>query len=324
MSASASLSVWRLPFMSEADIPSRFGPAVRWVTAGIFLFVFALGISDSAYARNGIAAAVYAALFIVTFVIAVKWVQIADALTRWRQKVAWILIALGFCGALALGVAIGGLLLRGGPLTTVQSSGRIVWNFDQPGESFFLGITRLNDEEMRVVGFQAHGKNTSTDPISEFSGVMRSDRTNEQRPIFLLAQEATAKTDPNRPTFIRPPMIPTPPEETFGIPGLADFDIGTHDKPFVMNGVDGVPISQFLRDFGAFTIILKYDGATIERHFSVEQINAQVALLKKQSEPDTNAPRITRKPTATPVQTLPIPIAPELPLQNGQQPAPKG
>jgi hypothetical protein len=102
--------------MSEADIPSRFGPASRWVIAGIFLFVFVLGISDSAHAKDWTATGMYSVLFIITFVLAVKWKQIADALTHWRQKVAWILVALGFGGALALGVAIGGLLLRGGPL----------------------------------------------------------------------------------------------------------------------------------------------------------------------------------------------------------------
>jgi hypothetical protein len=313
--------------MSDADIPNRFGPAARWAVAGIFLFVEALGISDSAHAKDWSWTAIYSVLFIGTFIIAVKWIAIADALSRWRQKVTWILIAVGFVGALALGVAIGGLVQRSAGTTSVQATGRITWNFDQAADHYFLNINRLNDQEFRIVGFQAHGKNTSTDPISEFSGFMRSDRTNEQRPIFLLAQEAASKADPKLPAFIRPPMIPTPPEETFGIPGLADFDIATFDKPFVMSGVDGVPLSQFLRDFGAFTVILKYDGTTVERHFSVEQINAQVALLRKQSEPDTNAPRITRTPTAKPVQMFPSPPPTQLAptkQENGQEIPPKG
>ena len=93
------------------------------------------------------------------------------------------------------------------------------------------------------MGFQAHGKNTSTDPITEFSGFIRSDRTNEQRPMYILAQDATR--DSHLPTYAIPPMIPTPPEETYGIPGLADFDIGTHNKPFIETGKDGVPFSLF-------------------------------------------------------------------------------
>jgi len=98
--------------MSDADIPNRFGPAIRWVVAGIFLFVEVLGISDSAHVHDWTWVAIYSVLFIGTFIIAVKWVQIADALSQWRQAVPWVLVILGFGGALALGVAIGGLLLR--------------------------------------------------------------------------------------------------------------------------------------------------------------------------------------------------------------------
>lgn len=310
-------------FMADdSAIPDRFIPAVRWALVVVVLLVVGFGISDSFREGRDAAGWIYVAIFLAVFVIAVKWHAITHALARWRQYVAWILVALGFGGALALGVAIGGLLLRGSPLIPAQSSGRITWNFDQPADYFFLNMGRLNDQEFRVVGFQAHGKNTSPDPITEFSGVMRSDRTNEQRPILLMAQEAPSETDPNRPAFVRPPLIPTPPSETYGIPGLAEFDIGTFEKPFVMTGVDGVPLSQFLRDFGAFTVILNYDGTTIERHFSVEQINAQVALLIKQTAPDSNAPRVTRKPTATPVQMFPAITAPELPLQKPGQPEP--
>lgn len=232
----------------------------------------------------------------------------------------WILVALGFAGALALGVAIGGLIQRSGTNEAAKSTGRITWDFDQPGNHYFLNLGRLNDQEFRVVGFQAHGKNTSPDPITEFSGVMRSDRTNEERPVYLLAQESTAKTDPHFPPYVRPPMIPTPPEETFGIPGLAEFNISTFDRTFTDLGKDGLPLAQFLRDFGAFTVILKYDGLTVERHFSIEQINAQAALLRKQSEPDTAAPQVTRKPTAKPVQIFPPMPSPELPLEAPKKP----
>jgi hypothetical protein len=172
--ASSHAAIWRFPFMSDADFPTRFGLAARAVLAGIFLFVFALGISESFRDGQVPAGAVYLILFIITLVVAVKWKPISDAVARWRQKMAWILVALGFGGALALGVAIGGLLLRGGPLTAQnQSTGRITWSFDQSGDNFFLGMGRVNDQELRILGFQSHGKNTSTDPVSEFSGIMR-------------------------------------------------------------------------------------------------------------------------------------------------------
>jgi hypothetical protein len=187
------------------------------------------------------------------------------------------------------------------------------------GESFFLAIGRINDQELRVVGFQAHGKNTSTDPISDINGFVRSDRTNEQRPIYLAAEDLTP--DPNRPAYVPVPMLPTSPDDTFGIPGLADLDIQTFDQPFMQNGIDGVPISRFMREFGAFTLILNYDGITVERHFRTDQMMSQVALLEKQTHSqNTSTPRIARKPTARPVPSrtmTPIVITPP------QQPAPR-
>jgi len=323
--ASSHGAVWRFLMADESVIPDRFIPALRWVLVVIVLLVIGFGISDSFREGKTATGWLYVAIFIVVFAIAVKWHAISEAFVRWRQKMAWILVALGFGGALALGIAIGGLLLRGGPLGTIpQSGGRITWSFDQPGDNYFLNIGRLGDQELRVVGFQAHGKNTSTDPISEFSGFIRSDLTNVQRQVYLLAQDPN---NVNRPPLGPQMMLPTLPDETYGIPGLADFDISTHDKPFTEIGKDGEPLSEFLRKFGAFTLILKYDGATIERHFTIEQIKAQAALLEKQTSPlSTTAPRVTRKPTAAPVPTFPfmVPSPPTAPPPTDTQPPPKG
>jgi hypothetical protein len=52
-----------------------------------------------------------------------------------------------------------------------------------------------------------------------------------------------------------PTFIPTRPEETFGIPGLAAFDVVTHEQAMPQTGVDGMPLSQFMREFGAFTVV---------------------------------------------------------------------
>src|SRR5689334_6538262 len=137
--------------MSDGDIPNRFGPATKWATAGIFLFVFALGISDAARAHDWTWTAIYSGLFVFTFVVAVKWSQIADAIARWRGKMVFTLIVLGLCGALALGVAIGGLFSRVGQnASTTGGTGRIAWNFQQMenGQANFLNLTRLNQEEI--------------------------------------------------------------------------------------------------------------------------------------------------------------------------------
>jgi hypothetical protein len=308
------------PAMSGADIPSRFAPALKWVCATVFLAVFALGASDSLRAREYSIAAIYVALFITTFIIAVKWTAITATWSRLRGRIPMFFVALGLCGALALGIAIGGLLNRGPLGFPLQATGRIVWNFDQPTEFFFLAISRFNDQEIRVAGFQAHGKNTSTDPISEFTGFIRSDCTNEQRPLYLLAQDLTP--DPNRPSFITVPLLPTPPHETFGIPALADFDVTTFDKAVLESGRDGIPFSRFVREFGPFTVVLKYDGITVERHFSAEQINAQAALLDRQTRSqNSTAPHVVRRPNATPLpsQTFTPHLISPPPLEPGAE-----
>lgn len=303
--------------MAESiDIPEKLGPLLRWVVANLAWILPLVALEQLAEERYrfalyfGIAAG-------LDIAIGATFHVFTNFLRRWRGNMTGlILIAIGLCGALGLGIAIGGLLIRWpAAVAGAPATGRITWSFDQPGDNYFLAMSRLNDQEIRVAGFQAHGKNTSPDPITEFSGYIRSDLTNAERPIYLQAQD---QTDINRPPFMVPVMVPTSPDQTYGIPGLADFDIATFEKPFIETGVDGEPVSQFLRDFGPFTLVLKYDGKTIERHFTSDQIKAQVALLDKQSGAHlANVPRVTRKPTAPPVRTLPL-----FPPRSGPAPAP--
>jgi Na+/citrate or Na+/malate symporter len=79
--------------MSESDIPTRFAPAAKWVVAGIVLFVVVLGVSDSLRDGDYRAASIYGVLFVLAFIIAVKW----DTLTKIVHKamVAYVIIALG-------------------------------------------------------------------------------------------------------------------------------------------------------------------------------------------------------------------------------------
>jgi len=302
-----------------ADIPQKAGPLIRWGIANLawILPLVALEqLADEHYANAlyfGIAAgidiSIGASLHIFT-----------ELMRRWRGKMSMIFVALGFGGALILGIAIGGLVLNAGPLNVspAQATGRISWNFDQPGDNFFLLMTRTGNEELRIAGFQAHGKNTSADPITEFSGYMRSDLTNEERPIFIRAQDLA---DTNRPAFMPVEMIPTPPYQTYGIPGLSEFDIITDENTYIHVGVGGEPASEFLRDFGPFTIVLKYDGLTITRHFTVDQIKAQMDLLLKHAPGVNNVPRVTRKPTAPPAKGMP-PLLPTTPKPSLAPPSP--
>ena len=185
-----------------------------------------------------------------------------------------------------------------------QTTGRIVWNIDQAaqGGAYFLNMTRLGDQEIQVLGFQAHGKNNSDDPISQITGFMRSDLTNAQIPIYLHAQDP----DESKTLACFPhPWIPTLPEQTFGVPSLADFDIGTYDKPFAEYGKDGIPLTQFINTFVPFTVSLEYDGQEYQWRFSKNEINRQVEIFEKALNPLSN-PHVIRKANAAPFPLMPL------------------
>jgi hypothetical protein len=202
--------------------------------------------------------------------------------------------------------------------------GRIVWDFDQnaSGRGFFLNITKTGNQETRVLGFQAHGKNNSSDPISEFSGFIRSHLTNLQRPIYVVAQDLDESK-----TAACSLAIPTLPDDTLGIPPFADFNITTFEKTFTSFGTDGVPISKFLDEYGPFTVVLNYDGAKYERSFSREEVLLQVSILEKTAILQT-VPHVVRKPTAPKValpsfrlQATPIPPKQTVDVPTGSLPS---
>ena len=192
------------------------------------------------------------------------------------------------------------------PLNTAASesslavSGRIAWSFDQPGGSQFFLMQKANNGPIRMVGFTAHGRKQSFEPTTDFNGVIRSDLTNEETPLLLIAQSDPAERQPELPPNVTAPM-PTPPEDTYGIPGFAEFDVATYNKVAVSDTAD-IEASSFLRNFGPFTMILNYDGVTHRRHFSKEQIETQVTLLEKQATGQvTILPHVTRRPNLKPV-----------------------
>jgi hypothetical protein len=311
----------------EPPIPDGFWAKVRWTltfaTSWMIPLVAIERFADGHYAAGWILTGLFAAnLFVVS-----AW----DRLTAFlgRSQVTMFYIGLGLLCALGLGISIGKLITRsqeGFGIGTTQLSGantgRIVWNFDQiaSGQANFLNLIRLNQDEIRVVGVGIHGKNTSTDPVSEFSGYVRSDLTNARLPFFIMADDPANATEPPNP--FHPQQIPTRAEETFGIPGVADFDLVTYEQSIIQQGVDGVPVSQFLREFGSFTVVLQYDGITVEHRFLADQVKAAVAKFEKDSKQErTTAPRVTRRPTATPPVQSMLPFGPtEAPKpENGKK-----
>jgi hypothetical protein len=283
--------------MSDADIPDRLGPAVRWVIASIALFVFFLIAAENFNERKILAGAINAGLFIVTFIVAVKWYKIAVYFKE-RAKVG-----LAIVGALALGIAVGYVGATSGlKYLGLSTTGKIALDFEQTagGFGYFLNMVKVPNQEVSILGFQAHGRNTSKDPISRFSGYIRSDISNVRYPIYILAQDNDESKIPA--CSLR---IPTAPEETYGIPGFADFDISTYDKTFAEIGKDGVSLTRFLNNLAPFTVVLEYDDTAVARQFSREEIGRQVDVFEK-SVSMQSIPRVLRRATAKPVPMPPL------------------
>jgi len=314
--------------MADMDVPDKLSVAARLILWAVFAFIFALVGWEKLWERDYIAAGVNGALLVVDTVVAVKWHWLAERarLMAWhlgRRKVTMFYIGLALICAVGLGFSVGKLMGRtetapppvnSGAISS--DTGRIAWNIDESarGLTYFLGFNRQNQEEVRVSGFVAHGKNTSDDPITNFKGYVRSDITNEEWPIFLIAHNPNAQSvfDDN---------IPTDPVDTYGIPAKAEFDITTFNKTIFEGGKDGIPFSKFLRDFASFKVVLEYDGITVKRQFTTKDIQAQLDLFERQTEPNkSNSPRVTRRPTApAPVEpTFPFPPPQQPPVQNGK------
>lgn len=282
--------------MADLPLPRTAGEAVVQLLWGTV--IFALGFEGVVKVVEGEFATGLCCLLaalLLTLVLVYR-VQIANFIGR---NMTPLLVGAAIIGALLLGFALGGLFLRGSSLLANRpSTGRLVWNFDDPAKretDFVLVMAASNPKEIRVGGVQVVGKNTSSDPVTQFKGILRADRTNRTDPFYLIAAEV-----PSHGPFDQ--IIPTLPEETYGIPGLADFRAQTFDKVFFSTGVDGVPAEQFLREFVPFTLIFEYDGLKIERHFSKQQIENELERFERFANPANSAlvPRVTRKPNAAP------------------------
>jgi hypothetical protein len=276
------------------EVPDKIAPAIHWFLAFVLLAVFALGASDSFRDGKTVSGIIYCAAVLITFFVAVKWRQIGAIAKEKGALVLWCLV--GF-GVLAGVFSVGALVGRR-QFATPAAIGDIVWNFEQTahGAGFFLNMSRLNNEEWRVAGFQAHGKNNSSKPIEHFSGYLRSELTNEQVPILLMGQDSAEAIQ----NVCRVPgWIPTSPQETFGIPPFADFDIATFNKPVALIGTDGITLTKFMNDFVPFTIVLEYNDTKYERLFSREEVQNQVSTLERTLNPQSN-PHVLRRPNAKP------------------------
>jgi hypothetical protein len=229
--------------MSDGPTPSNWETAAPSLLWGVFAFAFGFEGVAMLFEGKWTSAIVGIVAAIVLTGIAMRWKQLA-ALSPNFSKTAtstatdarvWIGIAVALLVALTWEGFVSdrlAVLLTRYAMNNSSDTGRIIWNFDQTarGGGYFLTMQKVGDQEIRVIGFGAHGKNNSSDPISKFNGYMRSDRTNAQIPIYVLAQDAD---ETKVLACFQHPWIPTLPEETFGVPAFADFEIGTYEKPFI-------------------------------------------------------------------------------------------
>ena len=217
----------------------------------------------------------------------------------WARRWGGVLVPLVIL--LAFAYAAGPSIYRRAVGDIPEPIGKIVWNFNPAarGGAFFLGMFKTANQGIQVVGFQAHGKNLTKEPVQKFSGWMRSDITNSTKAIYVLGQD-------NDESQIAAciPRIPTTFDETYGIPAFADFDVVTFQKATLAT-IDGISAAIFLSTSAPFTVHLEYDGAIAERQFSKEEIEKQIDLFGKITSLES-VPRIVRKENATKPQFSPL------------------
>jgi hypothetical protein len=281
------------------EYPDKFGSALRVLLATGLLTPFALKASDNISDGHYVAGAVFAGLAFLILALAVKWKRVEALATSVgglaKSKAKLILMSL--LGIVVIGAAFTlGTFVGRRQSATPAAIGNVVWNFEQTarGAGYFLSMQKVENQEIRVTGFGAHGRNDSSQPIDHFSGYLRSDLTNVQLPLFVLGQDPD---ESKLKVCFAQSWIPTLPQETFGIPGFADFDIVTFEKAVTLAGADGMPLAKFMNDFVPFTIFVEYGGTKYERHFSKAEVLNQVETFQRSINPQS-LPRVMRRPNA--------------------------
>ena len=166
---------------------------------------------------------------------------------------------------------------RPGPISDIS------WNFDhqEKGQVYFLGLAGGGGYESRVISFQATGRNNLDEPILHARGLIRSDVTNTEFPVFFVIDG-----------------VRVAPEDTNGIPRKTGFTIASAPFPPRLpprkGDPEGMPISRFVIDFAEFTFIFEYDGKKFVRHFATEEVRQQIAQFEAATAPK-RPPGVTRR-----------------------------
>jgi hypothetical protein len=151
---------------------------------------------------------------------------------------------------------------------------------------YYLGMTGEDGTDMRVQGFQAKVRNRSWLFFDTASGYIRSNKTGEQFPMYLIVDGEYRL-----------------PNETNGIPSYCEFMIGCPLKrkreEFSIPGA-GMKWEHFLRDFGDFIFHAQFGSKMFEKKFGIRQHKRVVDAFLNSMISRGQKPRITlKKPHVT-------------------------
>jgi hypothetical protein len=166
--------------VSDSPTPSTWETAAPSLLWGVFAFAFGFEGVATLFEGKWMLSAVGVIGAVVLTGVAMKWKRIAVLFPRLSATAtlvatdarAWIATL-----AVAFAVLFGPVIYqRAVSIHVVRSDGRIAWNLDQAaaGGGFFLNMTKTSNQGIRVLGFQAHGRNISNEPIYRIGGQMLS------------------------------------------------------------------------------------------------------------------------------------------------------
>jgi hypothetical protein len=191
--------------------------------------------------------------------------------SRWQRLrvTRWVSAILGLSGGFAVRVLCGIFLFVGGGIAAwhyfdvLFPAKGIVWlseKFDETGYAF-LSMTRKPDEQYRVIAFTALGENRTGRDITNISGFVQSDITDEKFKLFVNIEGRRV-----------------PVADISNIPEGERFAL---EAPF--GSPEGIPSAKFLTDIGGVKFVFVYDGDEYKRDFTSEKISAFIQRMEKAS-----------------------------------------
>ncbi len=132
--------------------------------------------------------------------------------------------------------------------------GAIKWRFLAPHYHFIAA--KGHERGVDYFGVQASGNNETDELISDFSGTVKSEVTGKEFPITISDGKGNL-VDPMG----------------YGIPARHQF----HWQVRFTDLGNPLSVTEFLRDYRRLTIRFKYNGQEYKRHFTPEEMEAEVA-----------------------------------------------